>query len=196
MSFQLVMKSAPYPEKEFPLVKDEMIVGRDTTSDIVISDAEISRRHARLYKLGEAYMIEDLGSTNGSFVNGQRLTGPHALQPGETVRFGENIMLVFEAPMAAYDPNATMVSGGSAFPMPGEPVAPAIPPMSVPAVPDTAGKVGSPGEPAMGPVTTQKKSNRNMIIAGVGCLVLLCCACLIAVAYYADSMHYWGLLGG
>lgn len=192
MSFKLVMKSAPYPDKEFPLVKDEMVIGRDTASDIVISDAEISRRHARIYKLGDSYMIEDLGSTNGSFVNGQRLTGPHTLMPGETVRFGENIMLVFEAPAPAYDPNATFVSTAGSFPQPGEPVpAPGGTYTGhVPAGPEVAG-VGEPAAPA----AAAGNKNRKLIIAGVGCLLLLCCACLIAFAFYADSVNYWGIFG-
>ena len=88
MSFKLVMKSAPYPDKEFPLVKDEMVIGRDTASDIVISDAEISRRHARIYKLGDSYMIEDLGSTNGTWIDGEKINGPTVLMAGAKLQIG------------------------------------------------------------------------------------------------------------
>lgn len=220
MTYQLVMKSAPYLDKEFPLLKDETIIGRDTNADIVISDAEISRRHARIYKLGESYMLEDLGSTNGTFVNGQRLVGPHALLTGETIRFGENIMLVFEAPLPAYDPNATMVTGGDLFTMPPapvvpepevpeltfpEPVAPQVPipqppppqPVSTPPtyIPEPILQAALPEEPDTPPPAKKDNRNRNLILAGVGCVVLLCCACLGGFLWWFDSNNYWSLLG-
>lgn len=62
-----------------------MFIGRDLTNDIVINDAEISRRHARLISQAGGYVLEDLGSTNGTFINGQRLASPYILRPGETV---------------------------------------------------------------------------------------------------------------
>lgn len=215
MSYQLVMKSAPYLDKEFPLVKDETIIGRDTTSEIVISDAEISRRHARIYLLGDSYMLEDLGSTNGTFVNGQRLAGPHALLPGETIRFGENIMLVFEAPLPAYDPNATMVTSGDVFTLPPEPVIPqpvtpqpvvyqpvipepfipqpvVIPP---PYIPEPVVQAAFPDEPVFVPPVKKDDKNRKLILAGVGCVLLLCCVCLAGFIWWFDSNNFWSLIG-
>jgi hypothetical protein len=184
-SFQLVMKSAPYPDKEFPLTRDEMTVGRDTANEIVISDAEVSRRHARIYKVGDTFMIEDLGSTNGTFVNGQRLSGPHALLPGETVRFGETITLVFEAPVGApaqaYDPNATFVSPAGSFDIPAP--APVAYSGSVPSA-STGGS--APGMSA--PVKDNK--NRNMILAGCGCLLIVCCVCVLGL-YIVDSQSLY-----
>ena len=107
--YQLVMRSGPTPGKTFPLTKDEITIGRDSSNDIVINDAEVSRKHAQLVKQGGAYVIEDLGSTNGTFVNGQRLMGPHSLRPDELILLGENVSLVYQ--VEAYDPDATIVSG-------------------------------------------------------------------------------------
>src|SRR5687767_13274222 len=106
--FQLIMRSGPTPGAAFTLEGDQLTVGRDSTNEIVINDAEISRRHARLTFQGGKYVIEDLGSTNGTFVNGQRLAGPRVLKAGEVVSFGEQIVLVFE--MTNFDAGATMVS--------------------------------------------------------------------------------------
>ena len=106
--FQLVMRSGPTVGKIFPLEKSELTIGRDTSNDIVINDAEVSRKHARLILQGGGFILEDLGSTNGSFVDGQRLMGPHALRPGELIMLGENISLNFES--AGFDPNATVVA--------------------------------------------------------------------------------------
>src|SRR3970040_517474 len=83
--YQLVIKSGPTPGKTFPLEKDEMYIGRDVSTDIVINDAEVSRRHARITRQADGFMLEDLGSTNGTFVEGQRLTAPRLLRAGETI---------------------------------------------------------------------------------------------------------------
>ena len=95
-SFQIVLSSGPTPGKTYPLVKSELFIGRDLSNDIVINDPEISRRHARLYIQNGAFVLEDLGSTNGSSVNGQRLVSPYTLHPGEVITLGERITLVFE----------------------------------------------------------------------------------------------------
>ena len=112
--YQLTMRSGPTPGKVFPLEKGEIILGRDLSCDIVVGDAEISRRHTRLYAQGGGYIIEDLGSTNGTTVNGQRLMGPYMLRPGEQVTLGEHVVLVYEAPQA--NMNATMASAGPMSP--------------------------------------------------------------------------------
>jgi predicted component of type VI protein secretion system len=109
--FQFVMRSGPNPGKVYQLEASEIIVGRDSTSGVAINDGEISRKHAKLSLHGAAYVIQDLGSTNGTFVNGQRLTGTQVLNPGDSVSFGENISAVYEA---ASDPNATMISSAQA----------------------------------------------------------------------------------
>lgn len=110
-AYQLVMQKGPNPGKIFELVQDELTIGRDITNRIVINDPEVSRRHSRLALGASGYTIEDLGSTNGTFVDGQRLMGPHLLRPGQTIMLGEKISLTYEA--IGFDPNATLV-GASA----------------------------------------------------------------------------------
>lgn len=110
-NFRLVMRSGPSVGKVYPLDKNELFLGRDLSNDIVINDPEISRRHSRLYMQGNGYIIEDLGSTNGTFVNGQRLMGPNMLRPGDVITFGERMNLVFES--SDFDQDATMVSPSS-----------------------------------------------------------------------------------
>jgi len=110
-TFQLVMHSGPNPGKIFELVQEELTIGRDIGNRIVINDPEVSRKHARLTMQSGGYVIEDLGSTNGTFVNNQRLIGPHMLRPGETVLLGEKISLEYE--ILGFDPNATVVGRAS-----------------------------------------------------------------------------------
>jgi predicted component of type VI protein secretion system len=101
----------PNPGKSYDLTQDELTIGRDVSNHIVINDPEVSRRHAKLTSQTDGYIIEDMGSTNGTFVDGQRLMGPHVLRHGETVMLGEKVSLVFES--FGFDPDATMI-GGSA----------------------------------------------------------------------------------
>ncbi|HNB54634.1 MAG TPA: FHA domain-containing protein, partial [Anaerolineales bacterium] len=96
-SFQLVMRAGPSIGKVFPINKGEMHIGRDISNEIVINDAEVSRKHVRIVIQAGEVIIEDLGSTNGTFVNEQRLSGPYTLVAGDTLQLGEHVLLVFEA---------------------------------------------------------------------------------------------------
>ena len=105
---QLIMHSGPTPNKVFELTQPVIFIGRDFSNEIVINDPEVSRKHARLTAQTGGYVLEDMGSTNGTFVNGQRLLGPHLMRDGELVSFGENVSLTYE--QLQFDPNATVVS--------------------------------------------------------------------------------------
>ena len=169
--YQLIMRSGPTPGAAYNLEGDQLTIGRDATNDITINDAEISRRHARLTFQGGKYVLEDLGSTNGTFVNGQRLAGPRVLKAGEVVSFGEQIILVYE--VTNIDAGATMVSPRAAAVPSVERPAPAPPPPPA----EYAGSV--PASPSPVAVEPPKKTNLTpFIIIGVVFLVLCCCVFL------------------
>ena len=175
--FQLVMRSGPNPGAVFPLEGDQIMVGRDSSNGVAINDAEMSRRHARLTFQGGKYVIEDVGSTNGSFVNGQRLAGPYVLKPGDVVSFGEQIVLMYDA--ANMDPGATMASQRK--PSNAPPPAPMAAPPPAQAY---AGQVASgPAEPGA------KTSSPLPIVLIVG-VVLFVCACG-AFFWWVDSTFRW-----
>ena len=71
------------------------VIGRGRDCDIVFDDAGVSRRHAELRPDGERWSIEDLGSTNGVYLNGRQVHGPQVLQPGDRVEVGST-KIVFE----------------------------------------------------------------------------------------------------
>lgn len=180
--FQLIMRSGPTPGAAFTLEGDQMTIGRDSTNEIVINDAEVSRRHARLTFQGGKYVLEDLGSTNGTFVNGQRLAGPRVLKAGEVVSFGEQIVLVFES--ISLDPGATMVSPrAAAIPSASRPVA--MPPPPPPT--DYAGSV--PASPAPISAIPPRRQNLLPIFIGVG-VVLVLCACA-GFFWWIDANFMW-----
>ena len=180
--FQLIMRSGPTPGAAFTLEGDQLTIGRDSVNEIVINDAEISRRHARLTFQGGKYVLEDLGSTNGTFVNGQRLAGPRVLKAGEVVSFGEQIVMVFEA--TSFDAGATVVS----------PRAAAVPSVSRPVMPPPAPPaeyVGSvPVSPA--PVSTGTTIRRPapwLIFIAVGVFLFICMC--VAFFWWVDANYLW-----
>jgi predicted component of type VI protein secretion system len=159
---------------------DQLTIGRDSTNEIVINDAEVSRRHARLTFQGGKYVLEDLGSTNGTFVNGQRLSGPRVLKAGEVISFGEQIVLVFES--VSLDPGATMVSPRAAAAIPASPRPMAPPPPPPPPPAQYAGSV--PAGPVMPPVQATR-NNTPLIIAAAVILLTICCC--VGVFFYVDA---------
>ena len=63
-------------------------IGRDTDCDLVLADLTVSRRHARLERDGAGWLLADLGSTNGTRLNGWRVSSPVPVRPGDQVSFG------------------------------------------------------------------------------------------------------------
>ena len=115
-SFQLIVRTGPKPGHVYTLISDSMVIGRDPNSDIVINDAEVSRQHARLSLIGGSYQLQDMGSTNGTFVDGSRLEGNAVtLQNNQMVQLGSNVELVYQV-IEGVDPMATMVAPMGALP--------------------------------------------------------------------------------
>ncbi|MCL4529439.1 MAG: FHA domain-containing protein [Chloroflexi bacterium] len=173
--FQFVMRSGPTPGATFSLEGDQLIIGRDSSSNVAINDAEVSRKHARLTFQGGKYVIEDLGSTNGTFVNGQRLASPIVLKSGDVVSLGEQIVLMFEA--LSFDPGATVAASRKSIP--GGVSAPAPAPSPSPA----------PQQYYTPSVAPAKKTNMMPIFIGAGVLVLIC-ICAFSL-WYIDQNYLW-----
>jgi DNA-binding winged helix-turn-helix (wHTH) protein len=74
--------------RSVPLYEGSQIIGRDPTLEIFLDSTKVSRRHARIEIRGTQATMEDLGSKNGSFVEGVRIEGPTFLRPGHSVRIG------------------------------------------------------------------------------------------------------------
>ena len=95
--FQLTVQLGPELGAVYTLTGDLVTIGRYAGNTIIISDEEISRHHARLTKASDGYTIEDLGSSNGSFVNSVRVVRPVPLSSGDLVRLGTSVVMVYEA---------------------------------------------------------------------------------------------------
>jgi hypothetical protein len=183
--FQLVMHSGPTPGKTFPLEGDVLTIGREAGNQIAINDAEISRKHSQLVFQGGKYVLTDLGSTNGTFVNGQRLTGQHVLQSGEIISLGEQINLLYEA-IVVVDPNATMLSGGK---IPATAHAAPPPPKPQPQAVAYAGQIPAGPAPVMTPAAPAPKSSNMPVMIGIGCVVLICLC--VGALFLVDYLSLW-----
>lgn len=68
--------------------KKEVLIGRAASSDLVIGDEFASGLHAKLVLVGEDWVLQDLNSTNGTFLDGKKVTTPATIQPGMNIRIG------------------------------------------------------------------------------------------------------------
>ena len=76
-------------------VEDELVIGRNASEEgRLAGDLEISRRHARVRRSDRGFVLEDVGSTNGTFLNGERVEGPRTLAPGDRINVGATELLV------------------------------------------------------------------------------------------------------
>jgi hypothetical protein len=96
LSYRLSIRKGPNEGNLIELSKEVTLIGRDVTNEVILADAEISRRHARLTETRSGYVLEDLGSTNGTYVNEERLSGPRILIPGDEIALGNHVVLTFE----------------------------------------------------------------------------------------------------
>lgn len=84
-------------------------VGRGGVADVALTDSSVSRRHARLACDNGAWAVEDLGSANGTFVNGRLITAPTAIAPGDVLRFGSVQCTFTDRPAPGAPADATRI---------------------------------------------------------------------------------------
>jgi hypothetical protein len=98
-SVRLVVQRSPSLEEgsEFPIDSAPVTVGRGGQNDLVLTgDDFASARHARIEARGDGVWVQDLESTNGTYVNGSRVVGAQRLDPGDVLRVGETDLRVEE----------------------------------------------------------------------------------------------------
>ena len=173
---RLVVQRGPEPGKSFLLTEDAIRIGRTADSDIVIGDPEMSRQHAQLVRQPDGYAIQDLGSTNGTFVNYQRLTGLTMLSHGDVIAFGDAIALAVPPSAPAPRPPAARPPQPSPFAEPIVESSPEVPPLTAEAY------------------AAQSAARRRRIIIGCGVgFLLLICLCMGAL-FFLDGYQQGRLL--
>jgi pSer/pThr/pTyr-binding forkhead associated (FHA) protein len=91
----LLVRSGALRGRRLPITVPAVNIGRADYNDLVIADPSVSTTHARLQRRDDVWVLNDLGSTNGTFVEGEPVTGETALTPGMTLRFGD-VSALFE----------------------------------------------------------------------------------------------------
>lgn len=118
-SITLTVHTGPQAGQTFQLTTGAQTIGRTAQNQIVISERTISKQHARLTVQPDGVFIQDLGSSNGTFVNGRRVSGPTRLQAGDIVQIGTSVRFgvqggpagAFPAPTAAPRSRRGLVAG-------------------------------------------------------------------------------------
>lgn len=102
-SWQLIGLSPALADLTIDIDKS-LSIGRSDSNDLVLATSQISRQHAKINRIGEQLYVQDLGSSNGTFINGERIaTDAHALQATDELAFADLVFLVVNAPVDARD---------------------------------------------------------------------------------------------
>jgi len=108
-TFQIVIKKGPKSGSVVELTQEVITIGRETSNLLYINDHGLSRSHASLNRSGADYILKDLGSTNGTFVNGKAVSDSYTLKDGDLISLGEVVDLEFRKVSTSADSNATFV---------------------------------------------------------------------------------------
>jgi hypothetical protein len=91
----LVVQEGQLAGKRWTLNKSEFVVGRGEDCEVVLPDRQVSRRHFRIVRDDDGYSVEDLGSKNGTYVNGAAVRGSVQLQDGDEIQVALSVRLLF-----------------------------------------------------------------------------------------------------
>jgi pSer/pThr/pTyr-binding forkhead associated (FHA) protein len=94
--FKLVISDDEGKTTSVPLVRDEITIGRKEGNTIRLTDRNVSRRHAKLQKQNGAYVLQDLGSYNGTVINGTRLSDTRSIKTGDQIVIGDYKLAIVE----------------------------------------------------------------------------------------------------
>jgi hypothetical protein len=165
-TWYLTVRKGPKVGGAYPLPAGGTVsIGRHANNQILIDDPMVSRHHARLVWRGNTFLLEDLGSANGTWVNNVRITSPVALRAGDLIGLSQEILLAFgDQPLA----DETMYESSAHV----APAAVAVAPVAAPASPP--------------PATSGARGGQGWLAFGLGGMVaILVIAALIAVGLAA-----------
>ncbi len=139
-TWYLTIRKGPKTGSAYPLPAGSINIGRQADNQIVIDDPMVSRHHARFTWQGNTFLVEDLGSANGTWVNDLRISSPVSLRSGDVVGLSQEVLLLFSdrpyADETMYDASARAGAAPVAVRQPSAPVAappPPPPPVAEPA---------------------------------------------------------------
>jgi TolB protein len=160
-------------------LRKELSIGRAEDNDLQLPDPKVSRHHARIRREGATYILTDLGSANGTLVDGTRLSAPHALKQGERIVIGDTEMAYLE-PGQAFEDTIT---------------APVAVPGATVGVHERPTRAASPAAPAPLPEPSSQGGSRGVTIGLilVGVVVVLALVAVVLVLLIPDLPAKIGL---
>jgi predicted component of type VI protein secretion system len=191
LSLEIV--EGPEAGRQVPL-GEPLVIGRSQDAQVVLADDQVSRKHARVSPHGAQAVVEDLGSSNGTWLNGNELHMPATLAPGDELRVGVTVLELRSLAQIAAQPSAVRpVPPAIAAEAPAPPQA--APPLTPPPVPAgapppapgfAATPLAQPGAPqAPGPELAQLldvRTKRRAQLAPLAIFVLVVLALLVYLA--------------
>ena len=97
---RLLVRGGAERGREIVLIEESLTIGRHEGSDVFVGDRLASRRHARLERQQGQYLVQDCESRNGTFVNGERISGSHVLRDGDEIQIGLEFKALYIDPEA------------------------------------------------------------------------------------------------
>jgi pSer/pThr/pTyr-binding forkhead associated (FHA) protein len=211
---KLIIRHGSAPQQEYEISGDSTVLGREAINEVVLFDPEVSRQHTRIILQDGRYIIEDLGSTNGTFVNEHRITSATPLNNGDLIEVGEATKITFLDAASAMDATiikaepvpgmdktvadpepAPVWEGAAQTPQPAAYQAPPPPPVAE----YQSASQPPPGTYASSPAPEAESSSRNRYLIGCGCLtillVFLCAGSLFVLDALAPDILYCSLGG-
>lgn len=201
---RLIVRQGPYLNQEYLLTQTATVMGRGPNNDIVFADPEVSRQHAQIIQETDGqYILKDLGSTNGLFINGRRVSGSTPLNNGDSISLGESIVLVFSLPGEFYDEDDTPTAEMEIQPQPSVSTYTA----TATTTPSTYEPQPSTYTPSPAPITgsetyaaappypqpTEAGRRGRPVLIGCGILLLLVFLCLVML-FFLDAYDNGRLL--
>lgn len=191
---RLIIRHDPTTQQEFPLPTEAVTLGREAINEIVLYDPEVSRRHTEISYQDGRFIVSDLGSTNGTFVNGRRIGGPTPLSDGDVIEMGEGVSITFRGPSAEHletsieppsfvDYDSTTAQPG---PLQGPPSQSGEPPPTEVMRPDWQPQV-TPGAPVAEATIPRPAADRRRTIMGIGCLIIAVIAICVTTVFLLDQ---------
>jgi len=166
----LIVRQGAQVGTTYSLGRQPVVLGRDETAEISLQDPEMSRRHARIAWHEGVYLLEDMRSTNGTYLNGTLIRMPQALNHGDKVGVGQTV-LEFASTAGAQPRQVAYEAPRYSAPPPPPPLAPTPPPPPPPRPAPPPPPPPSPPPPAAQEPPKQGRS--RCLLFGCGCLVLL-----------------------
>ncbi|HYH98570.1 FHA domain-containing protein [Hyalangium sp.] len=168
---KLMVSAGPKAGEEFSLEDNEYVVGRATDNPICIQDTSVSRKHIMLRRVGSGWTVSDLGSGNGTLVNGEQITDETVLANGDVITMGDTEVTFTDVANATMMVDITAGTGRSRA-LSG--------PSGVPVRPGRPERV-RPGRAVKKEVDPALQKKKKMMMAGGGLVLVLAAAGLIVI---------------